>query len=108
MKDSKRVLMVIPHMLGGGAERVSAQIINTMNSRGYETTYMLTSSKKHEVINTDLNDKTPLVLLTEELNKETALQKLCYLPQKLTSTLVGKFYEKRGYQKYSFGFKKIL
>lgn len=95
MKDSKKVLMVIPHMHGGGAERVSAQIINTLNNRGYETTYMLTSSKKHEVINTDLDDKTPLVLLTEELNKETALQKLCYLPQKLTSTLVGKLYEKR-------------
>ena len=70
MKESKQVLMVIPHMLGGGAERVSAQLINTMNSRGYETTYMLTSSKKCEVVNTDLNDKTPLVLLTEELNKE--------------------------------------
>ena len=47
------------------------------------------------MINTDLNDKTPLVLLTEELNKETALQKLCYLPQKFVSTLVGKLYEKR-------------
>ena len=108
MKESKQVLMVIPHMLGGGAERVSAQIINTMNNRGYETTYMLTSSKKYEVVNTDLNDKTPLVLLTEELNKETALQKICYLPQKFVSTLVGKMYEKIGKDVPAFAGKACI
>lgn len=94
MHTSKKVLMVIPHMVGGGAERVSSQIINNMNSKGYDTTYMLTSSKKHEVIRTDLDDNTPLVLLTEELKAETTIEKLCYLPQKYLSVFFGKMYEK--------------
>lgn len=92
--SKRKVLLVIPHMVGGGAERVSAQIINNMNSRGYDTTYILTSSKKSEVVRSDLNDKTPLVLLTEELKSETPLQKLYHLPQRFISTIVGKFYEK--------------
>ena len=90
-----KVLMVIPHMIGGGAERVSAQIINNMNSRGFETKYILTSSKKHEVIRSDLNEKTPLILLTEELRSETFFEKLYYMPQKLISVFLGKLYEKK-------------
>ena len=81
----KKVLMVIPHMVGGGAERVSAQIINQMNSCGYDTKFILTSSKKNEVVRTDLNDKTELMLLTEELKPETVVEKLFYLPHKFLS-----------------------
>ena len=92
----KKVLMVIPHMVGGGAERVSAQIINQMNSCGYDTKFILTSSKKNEVVRTDLNDKTELMLLTEELKPETVVEKLFYLPHKFLSIFFGKIYEKQG------------
>lgn len=92
----KKVLMVIPHMVGGGAERVSAQIINKMNSRGFDTKFILTSSKKNEVVRTDLNEKTELILLTEELKPETFAEKLVHLPHKFLSIFFGKMYEKSG------------
>ena len=96
MGNSKKVLMVIPHMVGGGAERVSSQIINQMNSCGYDTKFILTSSKKNEVVRTDLNEKTELILLTEELKAETVFEKLRYMPSKIFSIFFGKIYEKQG------------
>ena len=96
MGDPQKVLMVIPHMVGGGAERVAAQIINKMNAKGMETKFILTSSKAHEVVRSDLNEKTELVLLTEVLPKETVGEKLCHLPARLISSVFGKVYEKVG------------
>ena len=93
--NNKKVLMVIPQMVGGGAERVAAQIMNKLNERGYDTRFILTSAKKDEVVRYDLNEKTELILLTEELQKETALQKTQYLPARVCSTLFGKLYEKQ-------------
>lgn len=81
-------------MIGGGAERVAAQIINMMNSKGFDTRFLLTSSKKNEVLRSDLNEKTELILLTEEMKAETALQKLRYLPTRFVSSFFGKVYEK--------------
>ena len=93
--NNKKVLMVIPQMVGGGAERVAAQIMNKLNERGYDTRFILTSAKKDEVVRSDLNEKTELILLTEELQKETALQKTQYLPARVCSTVFGKLYEKQ-------------
>ena len=91
----KKVVMVMPHMVGGGAERVAAQIMNKLNERGYETIFVLTSAKKNEVVRTDLNEKTQLILLTEEMEAETAWQKLSHLPARVYSTVLGKLYEKQ-------------
>ncbi|MBQ9375586.1 MAG: hypothetical protein IJU04_04515, partial [Ruminococcus sp.] len=71
MLNNKDVLMVMPHMVGGGAERVAAQLVNHMNSEGANTEFVLTGDRKDEVVRSDLNDKTPLVLLKEELPVET-------------------------------------
>ncbi len=94
MHSSRKVLMVIPHMVGGGAERVAAQIINKMNSKGFDTRFLLTSAKKNEVVRSDLNEKTELILLTEEMKPETAFEKMRYLPSRFLSSLFGKLYEK--------------
>lgn len=91
----KKVVMVMPHMVGGGAERVAAQIMNKLNERGYDTRFILTSAKKNEVVRSDLNEKTELVLLTEEMKAETAGQKLAHLPVRAYSTICGKLYEKQ-------------
>ena len=91
----KKVLMVIPHMVGGGAERVAAQIMNQLNERGYETKFILTSAKRNEVVRSDLNEKTELILLSEEIQPERTVQKLAHLPARVCSTVVGKFCEKR-------------
>lgn len=95
MSTTKKVLMVMPHMMGGGAERVAAQIMNKLNERGYETVFVLTSAKKNEVVRTDLNERTQLILLTEEMKAETAGQKLSHLSARVYSTVFGKLYEKQ-------------
>lgn len=92
----KKVVMVMPHMVGGGAERVAAQIMNKLNERGYDTRFILTSAKKNEVVRSDLNNKTKLILLTEEMKAETTGQKLAHLPARAFSTILGKLYEKQG------------
>ena len=91
----KKVVMVMPHMVGGGAERVAAQIMNKLNERGYDTRFILTSAKKNEVVRSDLNEKTELIILTEEMKAETSGQKLVHLPARAYSTIFGKSYEKQ-------------
>ena len=95
MSKNKKVLMVMPHMVGGGAERVAAQIMNKLNERGYDTRFILTSAKKNEVVRSDLNEKTELILLTEEMKEETTGQKLVHIPARAYSTILGKLYEKQ-------------
>ena len=82
-------------MMGGGAERVAAQIMNKLNERGYDTRFVLTRARKQDVVRTDLNEKTELILLTEELKKETAAQKVFHMPARAYSTILGKLYEKQ-------------
>ena len=94
--NKKKVVMVMPHMVGGGAERVAAQIMNKLNERGYDTRFILTSAKKNEVVRSDLNEKTQLILLTEEMKAETVGQKIAHLPTRAYSTFFGKLYEKQG------------
>ena len=94
--NKKKVVMVMPHMVGGGAERVAAQIMNKLNERGYDTRFILTSAKKNEVVRSDLNEKTELILLTEEMKEETAWQKIAHLPARVYSTIFGKLNEKQG------------
>lgn len=96
MPNKKKVLMLLPHMTGGGAERVAAQLMNRLHEIGFDTRFMLTSAKKSEVVRTDLAQETPLILLSEQLKKETALQKLCFLPQRVFSSVCGRLFEKRG------------
>ena len=93
--NKKKVVMVMPHMVGGGAERVAAQIMNKLNERGYDTRFILTSAKKNEVVRSDLNEKTQLILLTEEMNSETTGQKIAHIPARAYSTIFGKIYEKQ-------------
>lgn len=91
----KEVMFVLPIMHGGGAERVAAQIMNKLNERGYDTRFILTSAKKNEVVRSDLNERTELILLTEEMKAETTGQKIAYLPARAYSTIFGKLYEKQ-------------
>lgn len=96
MRNKKKVLMVIPHMLGGGAERVAALLMNRLYERGFDTRFVLTNAKREEVVRTDLNEEIELILLTEELKAESAGQKLVHFPARVYSAAFGKFYEKQG------------
>lgn len=66
----KSVMMVIPHMVGGGAERVAAMLLNEFYNNGYDTTFLLTSAKREEVIYRDLKSDIPLVLLQERCGRK--------------------------------------
>ena len=95
MMDRKKVLMVMTQMMGGGAERVAAQIMNKLNERGYDTRFVLTRARRQDVVRTDLNEKTELILLSEVIKEETTGQKLAHLPARAYSTVFGKLYEKQ-------------
>lgn len=95
MEKNKTVLLVMPHMMGGGAERVASQLMNKFVDSGYDTVFLLTKAKRDAVIRTDLGEKTTLRLLTEEMKKETVAEKLRYLPMRAYATLFGKLYEMR-------------
>ena len=94
--DKKKVLMIMPHMVGGGAERVAAQLMNQVNRNGFDTRFILTSAKKDEVVRTDLNEKTELIILSDELKPESFSAKLIRLPKRIWSSFFGKLFEKAG------------
>lgn len=78
MPGKKKILLVMPHMIGGGAERVGAQLMNAFAKRGYDTQVLLTSDRRGDVVRCDLEDATELTLLPEELPADTLAQKLLY------------------------------
>ncbi len=66
MKDSrKRVMMVLPQMVGGGAERVAAMLLNEFAEHGWDASFLLTQAKRESVIIRDLKPDIPLLLLQE-------------------------------------------
>ena len=60
MSGKKKILMVMPVMKGGGAERVASLLLNEFSRNGYSCEFLLTSSKKEDVINRDLNPDIPI------------------------------------------------
>ena len=62
---SKKVLMVMPVLKGGGAERVASILTNEFNKNGYTCEFLLTSCKKEEVISRDLDENIPVIILRE-------------------------------------------
>lgn len=60
MSSNKKILMVMPVMKGGGAERVASLLLNEFNRNGYDCEFLLTSSKKEDCINRDLNPDIPI------------------------------------------------
>lgn len=65
----KKIMMVMPVMKGGGAERVAAQLMNEFHRKGHDLRFLLTSCRADEVIRTDLNEEIPLTLLQEEVSQ---------------------------------------
>ena len=60
MSGKKKILMVMPVMKGGGAERVASLLLNEFSRNGYNCEFLLTSSKKEDVINRDLSPDIPI------------------------------------------------
>ena len=69
---SKKVLMVMPVLKGGGAERVASILTNEFNKNGYTCEFLLTSCKKEEVISRDLDENIPVIILRDFFEKSFA------------------------------------
>lgn len=75
MSKRKKILMVMPVMKGGGAERVASLLLNEFHENGYDCEFLLTSSDKNDVINRDLNPDIPITSVYEKNNKKSLLFK---------------------------------
>lgn len=60
MSKNKKILMVMPVMKGGGAERVASLLLNEFHRNGYDCEFLLTSSKTEDTINRDLKQDIPI------------------------------------------------
>lgn len=92
----KSVLMVMPHMVGGGAERVAALLMNYFHDNHIDTEFVLTDDFKDDVIRCDLGEETPLYLLKEAIEEESFVEKIKLLPTKISSKIVCNLYERFG------------
>ena len=69
---NKKVLMVMPVLKGGGAERVASILTNEFNKNGYTCEFLLTSCNKDEVISRDLNENIPVTILQDFFEESVA------------------------------------
>ncbi len=75
MSNKKKILMVMPVMKGGGAERVASLLLNEFHNNGYDCEFLLTSSKKEDSIIRDLDCDIPLTSIADDKN-DKALYKV--------------------------------
>ncbi|MBR0538435.1 MAG: glycosyltransferase [Clostridia bacterium] len=78
MPDKKKILLLMPHMVGGGAERVASLLMNAFADTGARTQMALTGDRAADVVRCDLDGRTELVLLPEILPARTFGERLKY------------------------------
>lgn len=93
--SNKKFLMIMPVMKGGGAERVAALLTNEFHKSGFDCEFILTSMKKEEAINRDLNTAIPL---TDIEKKQNAFSKLFFAALAVFASLLCKPFEALGRQ----------
>lgn len=91
---NKKVLMVMPVLKGGGAERVASILTNEFYKNGYTCEFLLTSCNRDEVISRDLDEDIPVIILREFFKKSLAdgLYKLL----RIFTSVICKPFEKSG------------
>ena len=89
MSKNKKILMVMPVMKGGGAERVASLLLNEFSRNGYNCEFLLTSSDKNDIINRDLNPDIPIASVYEKKNKKS----LFFKAAEIISSLLCKPFE---------------
>ena len=85
--------MVMPVMKGGGAERVASLLMNEFHRCGHEVQFLLTSSSYEEVVRTDLIEEIPLVLLQEQLKKESKMVNVLIKGLRVSSSVFCRVFE---------------
>ena len=79
MSSNRKILMVMPVMKGGGAERVASLLLNQFLKNGYDCEFLLTSSDKNNVINRDLDPKIPVTSLYGQGKKHGIFKRIAEL-----------------------------
>lgn len=79
MSSNRKILMVMPVMKGGGAERVASLLLNQFLKNGYDCEFLLTSSKTNDVINRDLDPEVPVTSVYEKNKKHGFLKRIAEL-----------------------------
>ncbi len=85
---SNKVLMVMPVMKGGGAERVASLLLNEFKNNGLDCEFLITSSKQGDIINRDLDEAIPVTFLQERICSEKGIAKLCSLLLRLLASVL--------------------
>lgn len=93
MSRKKQVLMVMPMMKGGGAERVAALLMNEFYKNGCDCEFLLTSSGREETVNRDLDSGIPLSFLCESAAKASASEKAFFAVLRLISSFICRAFE---------------
>lgn len=88
---SKKILMIMPVLKGGGAERVASILTNEFHNNGYDCEFLLTSSARDEVISRDLIDDIPIIILRDYFKSSVADN--TYKVLRLVSSLLCKPFE---------------
>ncbi len=90
--NRKKVLMVMPVLKGGGAERVASILTNEFHKNGYTCEFLLTSCNKNEVISRDLDEDIPVIILRENFKK--SFTDIIYKLLRFVTSLLCKPFEK--------------
>ena len=91
---NKKVLMVMPVIKGGGAERVASILTNEFYKKGYDCEFLLTSCNRDDVISRDLNEKIPVIILRESFKK--SFLDIFYKLLQIWTSVMCKPFEKMG------------
>ena len=73
----KQILMVMPVMQGGGAERVASLIMNEFHRNGYQVEFLLTSATEKETVRVDLNEGIPIQYLKQTDHSVKRVRRWC-------------------------------
>ncbi|MBQ6570552.1 MAG: glycosyltransferase [Clostridia bacterium] len=92
-KKTKKILLALPVMKGGGAERVAALLANEFYKNGIETSFLLTSTTPQDVIRQELREEIALTVLTKN---ETGIRALLSKCAGLLASVLCKPFEKAG------------
>ena len=90
---NKKVIMVMPVMKGGGAERVAALLLNEFRKNGYDCEFVLTSMKSKDIINCDLDEQITVTAIKDTATKPSAFQKLKSKLLRILSSVICKAFE---------------
>ncbi len=91
---NKKVLMVMPVLKGGGAERVASILTNEFYKNGYDCEFLLTSCNRDEVISRDLHESISVIILRDFFQKSFADN--FYKLLQIFTSLICKPFEKSG------------